>query len=124
MSIEPPCSFLYVNFILQINPRINALDVRQTTSSSALICCSVLIHLLQSDATIRPAAVRLNQGMVSSATQSLGHSPTIPQIQLSALRHLRKLLPSSLYTGAVSTVHTVESCVPLDVCFFVRPCRS
>ena len=79
-------------------------------------------YSLQSDVTTRPAAMRLNQAMVSSVTRPLRHSSAIPRHQLSILRHLCKLLPSFFYAGTSPITHMVEPCDPLDVCFFVLHC--
>ena len=75
------------------------------------------ITWLQSHATIpRRAAAQRNAAPAPLATQPLGYSPPRHQREYSVLRHLRKLLPSSL---RMDDIRTVEPHDPLDVCIFI-----
>jgi hypothetical protein len=71
---------------------------------------------LQSDATIRPVTIQRNPATVSLVDQPSNQSPTIHQQKFSALRHLRKLLPSSFRSDGVLLAGIVDPHDPLDVC--------
>lgn len=77
------------------------------------------LTLLQSDATIRSAAVQRNPVTASFTNRPVSHSPTIQQQPFSALHNLRKLLPFAFHRDAAPLTGIVEPRDPLDVRLFL-----